>query len=168
MSNVLLIASFNIIIIHFIWWTYNKRIVFVCLFVWSLSSHSKCFTHMEKPVKGCKFASMLGTHGHWALNVPYLLWHWPTLYNCHLWGPVTLTPVAERLEIELSKPIYTTRVCRYQGSNPDIQHARWPFHVYAAAAVNISKYFTTPNTMIFFNRKKKWYWHYIVCMLYPY
>ena len=27
-------------------------------------------------------------------NVPHLLWHGPTLYNGHLRGPVTLTPVA--------------------------------------------------------------------------
>ena len=42
-----------------------------CLF-WSLSSHSKIFTHMvtsTMPVKGCNFKPMLGTHGHWAVRV---------------------------------------------------------------------------------------------------
>ena len=34
-------------------------------------------------------------------SVPHLLRHGPTLYNGHLRGPVTLTPVAERLAVEL-------------------------------------------------------------------
>ena len=36
------------------------------------------------------------------LNVPNLLWHGQTFYNGHHWGPMSLTPVAERLAIELS------------------------------------------------------------------
>ena len=46
--------------------------VFLLLFVWSLSSHSRIFTRMETsplPVMGCKFWPMLGTHGHWAVRV---------------------------------------------------------------------------------------------------
>ena len=35
------------------------------------------------------------------LNVPQPLRHGPTVYNGHLRGPVTLTPVAERLAVEL-------------------------------------------------------------------
>ena len=61
------------------------------------------------PVKGCKFWPMLGIHGYWAvmvLNVPHLLRHGPTVYN--LRGPVTLTPVAERLAVSLSLPVFTT------------------------------------------------------------
>ena len=38
-------------------------------------------------------------------NLQHLLWHGPTLYNGHHWGSVTLTPVAERLTVELSLPI---------------------------------------------------------------
>ena len=34
-----------------------------------------------------------------------LLWHWCTIYNGHLRGLVTLTPVAERLADELSLPV---------------------------------------------------------------
>ena len=44
--------------------------------------------------EGYKFWPILGTHGHWAMgffDVPHLLWHRPTLYNGHLWGPGTLT-----------------------------------------------------------------------------
>ena len=42
-------------------------------------------------------------------NVPHPLRHGLTLYNGHLRGPVTLTPVAERrLAVELSLPVFTT------------------------------------------------------------
>ena len=35
--------------------------------------------------------------------------HGPNLYNGHLQGLVTLTHVAERLAVELSLPVFTTR-----------------------------------------------------------
>ena len=41
-------------------------------------------------------------------SVPHLLWHGASVYDGHLRGPVTLTPVAERLAVELSKPVFTT------------------------------------------------------------
>ena len=41
-------------------------------------------------------------------NVPHLLRDGPTVYNGHLRGPVTLTPYAERLVVELSLPVFTT------------------------------------------------------------
>mgnify|MGYP003692190915 CR=1 FL=1 len=52
------------------------------------------------------------------VNVPHPLRHGPTVYNGHLRGPVTLTPVPERLAVELSLPVFTTNVCRDRGSNP--------------------------------------------------
>ena len=39
--------------------------------------------------------------------MPHLLGHGPTLYNGHLRGPVKLTPVAERLTVELSLSVTT-------------------------------------------------------------
>ena len=33
-------------------------------------------------------------------------------YNGHRRGPVTLTPIAEHLAMELSQPVFTTYVCR--------------------------------------------------------
>ena len=68
-------------------------------------------------------------------NVPHLLWHGPTLYNGYLRGPVTLTPIAERLAVELSLPVFTTQVCRDRGSNPDLSHARRTLYLHATAAV---------------------------------
>ena len=63
-------------------------------------------------------------------NVPHLLWHGSTLYNGHLRGHVTLTPVAELLAVELSLP-----VCCDRRSNPDLPHARRTLYLYATAAV---------------------------------
>ena len=80
-----------------------------CLFIWSLSSHSRFFHSYEDVTiigEGLHFfLPMFGTHGsekQWGFfNVPHLLWHGPTLCNGHLRGPVTLTPVAKRLAVEL-------------------------------------------------------------------
>ena len=81
---------------------------FDCSFVWGLSSHLKNFTYMDtSPLTGksCKIWSKLGTHGYWAVrgffSVPYLLWHGISVNNGHFQGPVTLTPNAERLAMEL-------------------------------------------------------------------
>ena len=38
-------------------------------------------------------------------SVPHLLWHQVFFYNGHLRGPVTLTPIAERMAVELSLPV---------------------------------------------------------------
>ena len=68
-------------------------------------------------------------------NVPHLLWQGPTLYNGHLRGPVTLTPVAKRLAVELLLPGFSTQVCRDRGSNPDLLHARRMLYLYALSRI---------------------------------
>ena len=68
-------------------------------------------------------------------NVSHPLRHGPTVNNGHLRGPVTLTPVAERLAVELSLPVFTTKVCCDQGSNPDLPQTRRTLDLYATAAV---------------------------------
>ena len=47
----------------------------------------------------------------------YLLWHGASVYNGHLRGPVTPTPIAERLAVDLSLPVFTILVCRGWDSN---------------------------------------------------
>ena len=69
--------------------------------------------------------------------MPHLLSHWPALYNGHLRGQVTLTAVAERLAVELSKPVLTTKVCPERRSNSDHLHARRTLYHYATASVLI-------------------------------
>ena len=119
---------------------YTKYHFFVCLCGVDRPTR-EFFTHMEMsplPVKGCKFlCSALMAIEQWGLfNVPHLQWHGPTLYNGHLRGPVTLTPVAERLAVGLSLAVFTTQVCRDRGSNRDLQHARRTLYLYATAAVH--------------------------------
>ena len=41
-------------------------------------------------------------------SVPHLLWQEASVYNGHLQGPVTLTPIAERLVVGLSLPVFMT------------------------------------------------------------
>ena len=45
----------------------------------------------------------------WGLfSVPRLLWHETSVYDGHLRRSVTLTPIAERLAVEMSHPVLTT------------------------------------------------------------
>ena len=73
--------------------------IYICLFV-PLENSS----HMETShIEGCSAAL---NYDHWAVkvfSVPHLLWHG---------APVTLTPIVERLAVELSLPVFTTWVCR--------------------------------------------------------
>ena len=105
---------------------------YVCLFAWGFSPTREFFTHLETlplPAKGCKF---LTYHRHsWPLISEgsltchtYCNLHGPSLYNGHLQRPVALTPVAERLAVELSLPAFITQVCPDRGSNPDLPHAK--------------------------------------------
>ena len=105
-------------------------------------SNSRIFTHFETSsvlTEGYKFWPIPNTHGNWAvrvLNVPYLLWHGPTLYNGHLQGPMTLTPVAEHLAVELFPPDL-----KRLRSNSDLRHARQTLRLFAI--VNIDDYIET-------------------------
>ena len=80
-------------------------------------------------------SALMAIEGWGFFNVPHPVRHGPTVYNGHLRGLVTLTPIAERLAVELSLPVFTTWVCLDRGSNPDIPHARRTLYLYATAAV---------------------------------
>ena len=116
----------------YVLWTYKMNKIYFKTTITTLSQYVgvslfDCFgvfvplknflTHIETsllPVNGCKCRSMLGTHDHWAgrfFSVPHLLWHGTSIYNGNLRGPVTLTPIAEHLAVELSLPVFTTYVC---------------------------------------------------------
>ena len=96
------------------WLHFLELVIYACFFLFDFIVPFEFFiTHMETwplPVKGCKFWPMLSTHGlieQWGfLYLPHLLRLGPTVNNGHLKGPVTLTPVAERVAVELSLPIY--------------------------------------------------------------
>ena len=55
---------------------------------------------------------LMATEQWWYFSVQHLLWHGASVYNDHLRGPVILTPIAERLTVELSLPVFTALVCR--------------------------------------------------------
>ena len=44
----------------------------------------------------------------WFFSVQHLLWHESSDYKGHLRGPVTPTPIAERLAVGLSLPVFMT------------------------------------------------------------
>ena len=60
----------------------------------------------------------------------------PAVYNGHLRGPVTLTPIAECLALALSLAVFKTKVCHDLGSNIDLPHAKRTRYLYATAAVH--------------------------------
>ena len=109
---------------------YSTRNRFVCLFVPS----REFFTHMETsllPVKGCKFWPLLGTHGLWAVRVfkratttaTRAQWSSPRTRDTHTcWRAFGSGAVTT---------FFTTYVCRDQGSNPDLPHARRTLFLYA-------------------------------------
>ena len=71
-------------------------------------------------MKGCNFLPTLSSYCHWAVWV--LKRATPTVtrasvYNGHLREPVTLTPNAERLAVELTTSFKDLQVCRGWGSN---------------------------------------------------
>ena len=92
---------------------------------WIKSERYICLydVHMETsplPVKGCTFWPMLGAYGlgQWGFfSVPVQLWHGASVYNGHLRVSVTLIPIAERLAVALSRPVFTTWICRGLDSN---------------------------------------------------
>ena len=74
--------------------------VLVCLFVWCFSSHSRTFISFGDWLKICTYALMAIVQSGF-FSVPHLLWHGASVYNGHLRGPMTLSPYAERLAVEL-------------------------------------------------------------------
>ena len=87
---------------------------FVCFFIWGFSSITKILLiwkrhHGRWRAANFDLSSALMAIEQWGfLSLPYLLWHGVTVYNGHRWGPVKLTPYAERLAVELSLPVFTT------------------------------------------------------------
>ena len=108
------------------------RCLFVCLFVclgfivplenfslvcrrhhyrWRAANFDLCSALMAIEQWGC-------------FSVPYLLWHGESVYNGPLRGPVTLKPIAERLAVKLSLPIFTTFVFLSWIRTPNLPHGK--------------------------------------------
>ena len=85
--------------------------LFVCLF--GVFRHTwNFFTHMETSLTAnfdlCLALSAIKQWG--SLHVPHLLLHGTSVYNSHLLRPVTLTPIAERMAMVLSPPVFTRSI----------------------------------------------------------
>ena len=116
--------------------------LFVCLFV-PLENFSLIWRrhHCRRRAANFDLCSALMAIEQWGFhNFPHPLRHGPTVYNGHLRGPVTLTPVAERLAVELSLPVLTTWVCRERGLNPNLPHGRRTLYLYATTAIKIVRW----------------------------
>ena len=92
--------------------------------MWGITSHSRIFSliwrrhHYRWGIANVHLYSAHMAIKQWGFfSVPDLLWHRTSVYNGHLRGPVTLTPIAERLAGELSLPVLTCQVCRGWDSN---------------------------------------------------
>ena len=90
-----------------------QKTFFFWLFVWGLSSHLKNFhSYGDVTINGEELQNLAKARHSWLLStvgffsVQYLLWHQTYVYNGHFRGPVTHTPYAERLAVELSPPVY--------------------------------------------------------------
>ena len=102
-----------------------KRICSVCfLSEWGFTSHWRIVSFIWECSRYRRRASNFDLHlalraiEQWdVFSMPHPLCHGSNFYNGQLWGPGTLTSVAERLALELSQPVYTTYVCRDWGSN---------------------------------------------------
>ena len=75
--------------------------------------------------------SVLMTIEQWGfLSVPSLGWQGESVYNGYLRRKMTLTYIAERLEVDMSLPVFTNNVCSNLVSNTHLPHR-------ATAAVGI-------------------------------
>ena len=93
---------------------------YVCLFVCGFSSHFRIFhSYGDHHHFRWRAANLIYARHSWSLNkdLPHLLWHGASVYSDHHRGPVTLTPIAECLAVELSPPVFTTSVCSGRDSN---------------------------------------------------
>ena len=83
---------------------------FLCvgLFV-PLENFSLIRHHWRRRAANLDLCSALMAFEQWGFfSVPHLLWHGASVYNGHLRGLVTLTPITERLAVKLSLPVLTT------------------------------------------------------------
>ena len=92
------------------------------LLVGGFSSHSRIFhIYGDVTITGAIFylcSALVATEQRGFFSVPHLLWHGASVHDDgNLRGTVTLKPIGERFELELSLPVFTTKVCRCWDSN---------------------------------------------------
>ena len=96
----------------------NKLLLFIYLFgvyqptreffTLEFSLKWRCH-HYQWRAANFDLCSALMSFRQWGFfSVSHLLWHGISVYNGHLRGPVTLTPIPESLAVELSLSVFTT------------------------------------------------------------
>ena len=86
----------------------------IVVFVWSLSSHSRIFhSYRDVTITGEGLQILTYDRHSWPLSredslTCHTYCDTGHPFTGHLRGPVTLTPIAERLAVELSLPVFTT------------------------------------------------------------
>ena len=85
----------------------ERSCLFVCLFAWSFSSHLRIFySYGDFTIAGEWLQIWTYARHSWSLNSEgSLTRHGASLYNGHLWR-MTLTPITERLIVELSQNLF--------------------------------------------------------------
>ena len=131
---------------------FSRSLLSLFLFVlfWVLRPPREFFPHIEmyrRRASKVYLCSALMAIEQWGfLNVQHLQWHRTSVYNGHLRGLVTLTPVAEHLAVELS----LTYGCRDWDSNTQPSPCRANTVTDCATAVVII--FVTTFTSLLLNK----------------
>ena len=122
-------------------------ILFVCFFgvyrsTWEFITHMKTSPLRWRAANFDLCSALMAIEQWEVFNVPHPLRHGPTVHNDHLWGPVTLTPVAERLAVHGA----VTICFYYLGlSRPGIEPRSHAYEtntlLYATAAVHVTYLF---------------------------
>ena len=130
-----------------------KKSGFVCLFVFVFRNVTNAREGLQ--ILTCARHSWpLSSKG---FSMPRLLWHKASVYNGHPRRPPTLTPIAERLAVELSLPVFTSSFCRDWDSNtqPSASEANALAHCATAALTyglqkiqSVGHHPLTPSTLI--------------------
>ena len=123
--------------------------IFIYLRIWNLSSHSRNFhSYGDITIDGEGLLQILTyTRRSWPFSSEGSLACHPycdtglTFIIGHLRGPVTLTPNAKRLAVELSLPVLTTWVCpdmsgMYMSATAAVEWWKWLFCSYLPFADN--------------------------------
>ena len=98
-------------------WQYWEKDLFICLWIFvPIENFSLIWRRHHCRWRDSNFDLCLAlmTIEQWGFfSLPHLLRHVASVYNGHLWEPITLTPIADRLATELSLPAFTTGLLQH-------------------------------------------------------
>ena len=117
-----------VLITHLFKTNYSFVCLFVCLgFIVTIENFSLIWRRHHYQWRAAQFdlcSALMAIEQSGFFSVPHLLWHWASVYNGQLRGPVTLTPIAERFAVEMSLPVFYDLGLSRQGFNHPTIHLR--------------------------------------------